>query len=70
MFESYVLYYLNRYLGTYLDGLDPKSLRCVPPAAAIQGHAPPPCRRAVTPPSSVRPRNVLTASPCTTAMLC
>ena len=28
MFESYVVYYLNQYLGRYVDGIDQKSLRC------------------------------------------
>jgi hypothetical protein len=28
MFEGYVVYYLNQYLGKYVDGIDQKSLRC------------------------------------------
>lgn len=28
MFESYVVYYLDKYLGKYVDGIDQKSLRC------------------------------------------
>ncbi|EFN57975.1 hypothetical protein CHLNCDRAFT_13140, partial [Chlorella variabilis] len=27
MFEGYVVYYLNQYLGKYVDGIDQKSLR-------------------------------------------
>lgn len=29
MFEAQVAYYLNKYLGAYLEGIDPASLRCV-----------------------------------------
>ncbi len=32
MFEGYVVYYLNQYLGKYVDGIDQKSLRCACPS--------------------------------------
>lgn len=37
MFEGYVVYYLNQYLGKYVDGIDQKSLRCegCPPRVAL-----------------------------------
>lgn len=41
MFEGYVVYYLNQYLGKYVDGIDQKSLRCAQCSSHFAAALPP-----------------------------
>jgi hypothetical protein len=47
MFEAQVAFYLNKYLGSWLEGIDAQSLRHAAPAPPLPARAQRTCRSAV-----------------------